>query len=301
MILVFVVLLTISTPLVLTALGLWAEPSSEPEITEQNIFYGFQYVTLTNSVDGHVDISGFSYMETSEPNPNKKIVLYLVSDQAAYKIPMQLGHHAGLTAGTTGHNIKGTMHMFSGAFSYFPLKDGIYTLGIYCYENDSTNGYVRTSRQYRKVGQKFVLYDASEVTAFSNQVQDHINVDQADHTSPPSHSIDRCEIAGDAVYINGWAAKIGADSKKATTFLALTDADGNDLIYDSIPYENHYLRDVLDSELYDWAFFNSYIPLVDLHPGSYTLTVIVECDGLWKAQVTHQIELLEDGTLIYTP
>lgn len=80
------VLLYVSTDIVLYCSGLGIEelPAVEGEWNEQ-VFFDVFYITVKGGLSDTVDLTGYAYMETDEPNPDKKIDLMWVSDDQGYR------------------------------------------------------------------------------------------------------------------------------------------------------------------------------------------------------------------------
>ena len=69
------VLLYVSTDIVLYCSGLGIEelPTVEGEWNEQ-VFFDVFYITVKGGLSDTVDLTGYAYMETDEPNPDKKSI-----------------------------------------------------------------------------------------------------------------------------------------------------------------------------------------------------------------------------------
>ena len=106
------------------------------------------------------------------------------------------------------------------------------------------------------------------------------------------HSFDQCDIQENSLLIKGWAIEVGTDSQEASVFLEFR-GDGGDLVYFSTtPYFSTYLRDLLDpGGAYDWAFFESSIPLSELKSDSYTVSILVKGKGFWRSAAKYTVDL----------
>ena len=289
------VLLYVSTDIVLYCSGLGIEelPAVEGEWNEQ-VFFDVFYITVKGGLSDTVDLTGYAYMETDEPNPDKKIDLMWVSDDHIYKIGTNISDHYGLRADLVQRNIQGTHHMFSSVFSHAQMEDGMYTLFIYCYENEGTSSYTCTPYPFKKKGRSFI-----PLSGYVGTQQGQQSILNASTDEPVYHSIEVCKKAEDLLQIRGWAAAIGYPSEESDILLALTDENGETVLYDTLQFLRHYLRTPLQDTIYDHSAFYTNIPLSDLEEGTYTLSILVQAGTLRLAPLSHKVIYGADGSITF--
>lgn len=294
---VFILLMVFSTPAVMLVRGLRINEVDFISLPEQNedITKSIYYTTISDNVDGEVEIAGYAYMETSEDNSDKKIDLLLQSDKHAYCIPTTLSIRHDLSAERTGKNIQGIRHSFSGRFSYLQLPDGVYNLGLFCYENDNTQDYVSLERNYRKRGRSFTQtvlpsFDAAGHKTMNSNGVDFTNINEISSDHLPWHYVYMRDQDNEYLHLYGWIAIVSMDSAQAKSFVALTDESGKTQAYTTVTYESDELEETVGSSLANNGFFNAYIPLDELEPGEYRLDLIVQYpDATCKPEISHKV------------
>lgn len=301
--LIFVALGCCSTYVVLSARGLYPHSTSPVEVprTNSQITQLSYYTTISDSIDGMVEIAGAAYMETNLPNPDKRIDLLLISAEDTFLITTQLAPRHDLSAERTGKNVQGINHSYSGKFSHLVLPDGYYQLGLMCYENEQTSGYVALPHSFYKEGRSFRTSTISSLEQVSTRVEtlngvDLTAVDEISTDPLPWHYVTL--EAQDGIYLcfNGWIANILFDSKNANSFLAFTDENGATKTFSTISYYGKSVEQAVGSSLANYGFFDAYIPLSELQSGLYRMDVLVQYpEGTTKPEISYQLSIADSG------
>jgi hypothetical protein len=106
-----------------------------------------------------VEFIGWAFIQSKQGDSNKEIKLIFVSGENRYEVETVLQERFDLRQVLQENNIPGYKHGFITKFSPIQMKNGIYKLFLYCYENDGTSGIVDTGRMYLKTYRGFSAYD----------------------------------------------------------------------------------------------------------------------------------------------
>lgn len=135
------------------------EPIDVIEPGDRN-HYGISFIQ-DSGLFHKITISGFSFIRTTEPVEDKKVVLYFknVDRDIWYMLPTSLEGRSDLTVLPDDllPSSMGFYHGFTVTFSPLVMKDGLYQLFIYDEENHDTYGVIETTEVYEKRGYAFVL------------------------------------------------------------------------------------------------------------------------------------------------
>jgi hypothetical protein len=176
------------------------------------------------------------------------------------------------------------MHGFEGEFSTITMKNGIYKLYIYDWENEKNYGVVDTGRLYEKDanGMKEFIWTSSEVDLDSQ------NAIQQGLTS----YIDIFEVQeADLLNITGWAFVNELDCENQKVYLEIVGKNGS-VIYDTTWVRRVDVGDVYNNRRYDQSGFQALIPTAGLEAGKMTIRVYVENDGaIYGGEQTYEYSL----------
>lgn len=102
-----------------------------------------------------VEFSGFAFIPTGQASPNKTIRLVFISKENRYEVDTEIIDRFNLRDLFNQNNIVGINHGFITRFSPLNMKNGVYTLYIYCYENENEIGITNTNMVFEKTYQSF--------------------------------------------------------------------------------------------------------------------------------------------------
>ena len=108
-----------------------------------------------------VEFSGWAFMPFQQDDSNKDIKLIFVSGENRYEVETELQERFDLRQLLVDNHVSGYKHGFITKFSTIQMKNGIYKLYLYCYENDNTSGIVDTGRMYVKTYRSFSAYNGN--------------------------------------------------------------------------------------------------------------------------------------------
>ena len=141
------------------------------------------------------------------------------------------------------------------------------------------------------------IADAQAIAVADRQTGE--DADSAIENVDLNHSIDNMRIVDDGLYIDGWAAIPGIDSQNTRIYITLTNEAGAITPYAVTAYESDTLKDAWeDGDMHAWATFECTVPLADLSPGTYGISVMLEYEGkLYKAAWAREFAYDADGTI----
>lgn len=108
-----------------------------------------------------VEFSGWSFFPSEQKNPDKKIKLVFASENDHYEVDTELQERFDLMAILRENKVFDYKHGFMTKFSPIKMKNGVYKLFIYCYENEETSGIVDTGQSFLKDYNSFTEYSVS--------------------------------------------------------------------------------------------------------------------------------------------
>lgn len=127
-----------------------------------------QYDNLSNQVDVvvesfsekgdifySVELSGYAFIKTGQESANKTINLVFISEDNSYEVSTEVLERFFLRDLFQEKGIVGINHGFITKFSPINMKNGVYQLYIYCYENEDTQGFIYTNMIFEKTYKSF--------------------------------------------------------------------------------------------------------------------------------------------------
>jgi len=116
----------------------------------------------TKNIFFSVEFTGWAYINKTKDSENKYIKLIFVSDDNSFEIETDIVDRFDLMSQLTANNIKGLNHGFITYFSPLKLKNGIYELHIFCYENENTMAIINTKKIFIKTFRSFKEFNFQE-------------------------------------------------------------------------------------------------------------------------------------------
>lgn len=304
---IFILGMFFSTSIILSARNLFIfeiEPINKHEVKIANtdVTYSIYYTTISDNIDCEVEIAGYAYIETEEDNQNKKVDIILQSEEHTYCMPTKLSFRHEWSAESTKKKDS-----FSGKFSSILLPDGIYDVILYCYENDTANGYINIGKRYKKEGRNFTptvlpSFDSISLLQSNSNNVDLTRVNDMSTKPLPWHYIglEKNDDDTEHIHLTGWIAVPSLDSKTASSFVALTDVNNVTKVFSTTKYESSKLEKSFGSSLGNHGFFDAYIPLCYLQPGEYVLQLIVQYpEATCRPEIDHRLIVSENKKVTF--
>jgi hypothetical protein len=227
---------------------------------------------VSGGLEGNIYFKGWAFCETGEENDSKKIGLIFVSDNISYIYNLKAVGRADLkVAFSTSKEIKGIMHGFAGEFSTIIMKNGIYKLYIYDWENENNYGIVDTGKLYKKdaIGIEEFTWTSSEIDLdLRSSVQRGLasNIEIFNN------------LHGDLLNVEGWAFVNEMDCKNQKVYIEIIGKSGSKT-YDTISCTRYDVRTAYQNEMYEQSGFKAQIPIAGSDNGEITINIYIENDG----------------------
>jgi hypothetical protein len=228
-------------------------------LTKDKVNYSVDTVYMYDDFLQSVSIQLWAFCETDEPNESKEISVIFASDNNAYKITgLNTKRQDVYNAFAETQKIKGNKHGLQCEFSAIPIKNGTYTVYIYCKENDENYGLEKTDIVLQKSGSGIKRYMnenicESKQSDISQAIVSDKNV---------KCSIDKIDFGDDGyLQIMGWAFIKELESSSQSVYIRLTYHDGSTAIYDTKSTTRPEVGKAYGSKLYDNSGFAALIPI----------------------------------------
>lgn len=226
---------------------------------------------VSGSFTGKIYYKGWAFCETEEDNKNKEISLIFVSDGDSYRYTYKPKSRPDVPIAFPTKEVKGNMHGFAGEFSTVLMKDGIYKLYIFDWENEKNYGIVDTGRLYKKDanGIREFIWSASKVDLDLSSIV----------TGNIKSNIEAYTILNDgSLKIMGWAFINEMNSKNQKVYLEITDKNDK-RVYNTLSKSRYDVVDAFQNEKYWDSGFNTQIPENELENGEITIQIYIENAG----------------------
>lgn len=212
-----------------------------------------------------VSFEGWTYLPTDHDNSQKQIGLVLFNEKNTYSYTAAPNRTRG---DLQSQEKRGTMHGGIFSPSTVLVKDGTYHVGIYCYENASDYGFVKTEYLLTKTGK-----DIKIEKWHSNLLDLDLNVPVNENARA---SVDVTETENDRLVIRGWGLLSDQDPAASNTYVVLSYSDGTSEVFDTIVQNRPDLAEAFGAELYANAGFRAEIPMELLHSDKYSVSILIE-------------------------
>lgn len=134
---------------------------SEFDDLSNNLSYKIDTFIANQDIFYTVEFIGWAFLQDEQDTSDQQIKLIFISEENRYEVETQLQERFDLRQVFIENHISGYKHGFITKFSTLPMKNGIYKLYLYCYENDNTFGMVDTGRMYVKTYRSFSAYNVN--------------------------------------------------------------------------------------------------------------------------------------------
>ncbi len=212
--------------------------------------------------------NGWAFCETADLNSDKKISIIFRGSNDSYIAPAKLTSFQ-LKSVFPELTVKGDNNGFGTQFSTLNMKNGIYELLIYDWENDYSSGLARTGRKYIKDNKGLREYTPGQVK----------NIDDTNKSDNVWFAIAPTQADGNVI-LDGWAYVNNHSTLFQNVYLEFKNNDGEIQTYDTISYERPDVSQNFKNQKYFSSGFKVTIPQEKLK--NSTCTVIIEDAGTFQ-------------------
>lgn len=132
--------------------------TNAPDVLSSELVFNVDSFVENQDVLFSVEIIGWAFIPSESESDNKQIKLVFVSEDGRYEVETELQERFDQRGVFQQNNVSGYKHGFVTRFSPLQMKNGIYKLYLYCYENEGTSGIVDTGKMFIKTYRKFSEY-----------------------------------------------------------------------------------------------------------------------------------------------
>lgn len=275
---IFLIYLLFANQLVLYATGKQHDVikvNELPEINDRPIFYDFDNTYSLDNLTEEYFIQGWVFCESesmgipyegsvSFENLDKKVTLYLISDNNVYKIETKKISRLDIwEVFNVSKNIHGMYHGYNARFSTIGIKDGIYDLYILTEENEHDKAFNICNASFEKKGTRFYKRSNEPVTGIEN-------IEKTDM----EFYLDGVYADSGALMLVGWGLSPKLEMKNALKYIQVTNADGDTHIFRSY---DQYRGDIVEAYNNNYAMvgYSCQIPLEYLTDGTNIIRLII--------------------------
>jgi hypothetical protein len=121
--------------------------------------YNIDSFTENQDILSSVEFSGWALIPLERENDNKEIKLVFVSGDNRYEVETEIQERFDLKEILKENTFYNFKHGFMTRYSPLQMKNGIYKLYLFCYENEGASGIVDTGMMYQKTYRNFSSYE----------------------------------------------------------------------------------------------------------------------------------------------
>ena len=260
---------------------------SDYQSTPGLIRYAVDEFNEQGNILEQVTFNGWAYHVSEHPNFDRKVYLIFKSIDAAYVVETDLKERTDLkelAEQDFGEERSKTLG-YGTVFSTVRMKDGVYELYFYCWENEQDYGLINTGKYYRKNGSVF-----EETEWESLELQD---VPEAP-LSGYGH-LDSVSQESGYLSMSGWAYLEEVDAQGQEAYILLEQDGGIAQCFTTQRYQR---MDIGEScgERYEQSGVKARIPLDELD-GEYMVSILLQSEDAAGCISCGKI-LIENGSLV---
>lgn len=242
------------------------------------VYYAIDVIDIKNDIFDSFNFRGWAYCETQKENKAKSVFLILTNESNTYSKELNLTNRGDISlAFGENQKVKGDLHGVNGKFSTIDVENGIYSIYIYCKENDENYGLVDTGLMLKKDGKGISKYTwQSTLSRISSPVED----------LQAKSSLDSANITAEGyLQIVGWSFVDGFDTTNQSVYIRLSNEDGTTATYNTQSVSRPDVGKAYKNDIYNESGFKAVIPIDMLPAGDIKIEILVENDGnIYKAQ-----------------
>ncbi len=228
----------------------------------------FEYIE--DNLTELVFCSGWSFVETSQDNRDKKIQLILKGQENTF-----ITRECDLLADDIHRRegwktIPGTNNNFAIVFSTISLPADTYEIFVYVYENENAQGIASTGQSFKKEGVNLYEYPSVEIC-------ENINLDEI--TNLIDYGWITVEPVNSCVIVSGWCAIDSIKSEDTTYFLCFIGDNKNMVTIRQSNYCRADVADYLEDNIYMMSGFKGGLGNESLPDEKGEVYVVIEYEG----------------------
>lgn len=219
-------------------------------------------------------LSGWAFCETERDNPEKTITIILKGRNKTYSFTEEALIRRDVRNAFSNLKLPSMRLGMEINVSTLEVKDDIYDLYLYVWENEENYGLVRTGIKVEKSRDYFDIYRPGKVSVSDQEfVEDEhvkcvVNIEDGD--------------SNDAVLkLNGWGFIEDADMQECDLYLVLVDDQNRKTFYETNMCNRLDVAKHFQDERYALSGWSTVIENLPDAASAYTYTVAVKKDGIY--------------------
>ncbi|MEA5010980.1 MAG: hypothetical protein VB100_04575 [Angelakisella sp.] len=236
-----------------------------------------------SNIWGKSQIGGWAFCTSNSQNENRLLTFLFKSPNQTYSLQTTylIDRQAVLDDyKKIGIVMTNPIIGYDRDFSTINMKQGIYQLYVYCYENEQDYGLTKTNYFFEKKGTSFAPYEwKSKIVEAKTVVTPNENAVAI---------LDVAKIKGECLELTGWAIIQGEDSSNQVVYAKVT-GNGLGKTFNTLDYRRISIADAYSDERYADCGYTALIPLDNIDNGLLTVEIIVENNGQIGVSKTYTI------------
>lgn len=261
------------------------------------------YAESTIPCDVHIDsiyiggdlaqicaIKGWALGEATADNQERYTKYVFISDDEVYSVDATLSERTDVVAVYRDVLPEETSIELGALASFSPIimKNGIYELYAYCWENEQEYGIVSTGMKFLKNGKTFEEYSFQSEETDVKDAQEKLAY----------YALDGISSSDMNLQIFGWGFLENMDCEDQEVYVRLiSETESRTFTTEQRTRED--VARAYENELYQESGFGAVIPLDQLESGSYRLELLLKNGDRIAGATKGTIEISEDGTVAY--
>lgn len=170
--------------------------------------------TYSDSLES-LSVSGWAFCETEGSNANKTYDIILQNDKDTYALQIPAIPRIDVASSFPDRNVASAQNGIECKASTIGVKDGIYHLCVYVWENEDTYGLIDTGRKLIKTKNRFEEYQFERITEGFNA-----------QTSPLVKNSTTVSLENGLLQLSGWCFVEDQDTYDQQVWVMLLTEDG---------------------------------------------------------------------------
>lgn len=277
---VFAAWLGLSTPVIshLSGEDKLKEISFDDLSNKDTVYWEIETESLSYNLLEISGFRGYAFVETEAESPNRTVSLIFRGGGVCYEVPASLYKRGGsVRKQFPSKRVPQSNYLgYSVDFSTLRMKEGVYDLYFYCWENETNYGVVDTGYQVEKRDSTLVRYPAKgeKVNTLPTPTQEE----------KFSVAIDKAQVAEGVFSINGWAVIPEQDCSFRNLYIELTDECGEITRYLARSGTRLDVSEGLKDSRYENSGYMMSLPADEFPDGSWRMRLLIENrEGVWES------------------
>jgi len=254
----------------------------DTNLYKDTVYCSLETLQNMNNITEECWLAGYAFVGTNDDNLNRYASLILKGKSNCYE--MRFSNYSVRSDIATIFSDKiyqDTAACFSDRFTFIDVKDGIYDIYIYCWENDTNHGLAHSGQQFIKHGNSMFL-----VKWQSSLMDDNFKYFEYEQNRSGLESL---VLNKDGLNISGWVWVRDLNCANQNVYIELKDEMGNTMQYSTRNRVREDVAQAYNNLLYTMSGYSALISADEVADGTYTMKILVENEGKVWTSVPYKI------------